>query len=510
MRDELQWIEGTDYAPVPPRCSTWLGPWRQLMSDSNYEGDATKPRAPDPATVPPSRRPTRTRPFFNRLLRSLTPPSSAPETAASERRAQHAIATCRALLSERGEVSGARLAAEALAAYRSLDGRALQVFFDLLVDEFSPDPDQVLRAADAYRNERSQGHLVRLQEAVQPPRQELFRRFNTAPGGTAVLVDLRRQLLPTLNDHPQRAGIDADLTHLFRSWFSRGFLVLQRIDWRTSAFLLERLIQYEAVHQIQGWRDLRRRLEADRRCFAFFHPALPDEPLIFIEVALTTEMSAQVQPLIDADSPVADPAQARAAIFYSITNCQEGLRGVWFGNFLIKQAVEDLKREFPRLRTFATLSPISGFCRWLATPAVDEPLSSELESLLVRLTSRDPLADLAISPRVQVEVTRLCARYLLHAKKGHVPLDPIARFHLANGARLERLNWMGDTSPAGIRRSLGLMVNYVYRLADVERNHEAYAKHYEIVASHELEKLARKIPRVSAEPFFKRRATSSK
>ena len=217
---------------------------------------------------------------------------------------------------------------------------------------------------------------------MEPPRQELFRRANMAPGGTAVLLDMRRELLKTLADHPARAGIDADLIHLFRSWFNRGFLVLQRIDWHTPAVILERLIQYEAVHEIQGWRDLRRRLEGDRRCYAFFHPVLPDEPLVFIEVALTRGMSAAVQPLLDPDSPIGDVSKANCAIFYSITNCQEGLKGVSFGNFLIKQVVDDLGREFPRLTTFATLSPIPGFCQWLRQKEHAASRSRELDAVL--------------------------------------------------------------------------------------------------------------------------------
>jgi malonyl-CoA decarboxylase len=386
-------------------------------------------------------------------------------------------------MSERGEVSTARLAADVLSAYQALDSDAAERFFDLLVDEFSPDPVKVQRAAEAYAADASEPNLLRLQAAVDPPRQELFRRCNAAPGGTGVLVGMRRQLLRTLDEHPDRAGADADLLHLFRSWFGRGFLVMQRIDWRTSALVLERLIQYEAVHQIQGWRDLRRRLEADRRCYAFFHPALPEEPLIFIEVALTRGMSARVQPLLDADAPVLDPRRADCAMLYSITNCQEGLRGVSFGSFLIKQAVEDLGREFPRLRTFATLSPISGFRRWLTSPAALGRRSPELDEWLAQLASRDSLDGIVVSPERQAEITRLCGFYLLHAKSGKMPLDPVERFHLANGARLERLNWMGDTSETGIRRSLGLMVNYLYRLADVERHHEAYAKDYTIIAS---------------------------
>lgn len=401
---------------------------------------------------------------------------------------------CHALLSERGEVSGARLATEVLTAYRSLEGPVLNVFFDQLVDEFSPDPEEVGRAADAYRKDPSQANLIRLHDAVDPPRQELFRRFNMAAGGTGVLVEMRRQLLRTLGTHPERTGIDADLVHLFRSWFNRGFLVLQRIDWRTSALVLERLIHYEAVHQIQGWRDLRRRLEADRRCYAFFHPALPDEPLIFIEVALTRGMSAKVQPLLDPDSAVLDPGAANCAIFYSITNCQEGLRGVSFGNFLIKQVAENLGTEFPRLRTFATLSPIPGFRKWLASATgspVDDGRFAELTALSVKVDGRDSITARTVSAQLREELRPLCAYYLLQAKHGKAPLDPVARFHLANGARLERLNWLGDTSETGMRCSFGLTANYVYRLADVERNHEAYARDYRIIASREFERLAR-------------------
>src|SRR6266705_878911 len=377
--------------------------------------------------------------FFRRLLGSMARrrPGSLPRAAA--RSARRAISLCHGLLSERGEVSGARLAREALVAYES-------------------------------------------------PRQELFRRLNMAAGGTGVLVEMRRRLLKELAQRPHYAGIDADLAHLLGSWFNRGFLVLQRIDWRTPAMVLEKLIQYEAVHAIQGWPDLRRRLQADRRCYAFFHPALPEEPIIFIEVALTRGMSARVQPLLNLDSPVADPASANCAIFYSITNCQEGLRGVSFGNLLIKQVAEDLGREFPRLRTFATLSPIPGFRKWLAATAEGRP---ELGGLLTRLEAPRWLEDRAIAKDMQRQLVRLCAYYLLHAKQGAEPLDPVARFHLGNGARLEKLNWLGDTSEIGMRRSAGLMVNYVYRLDDLERNHEAYARERRIIASRRFGVLAK-------------------
>jgi len=406
---------------------------------------------------------------------------------ATGRHAGRVIGLCHALLSERGEVSGARLARDTLSAYRALDEAGLGVFFDLLVEQFSPDPEEVERCAEAYRGEPTQANVIALQHAVEPPRQELFRRLNMAPGGTGVLVDMRGRLLRDLGDKPEWAGIEADLAHLLASWFNRGFLVLQRIDWRTSALVLEKLIQYESVHEIQGWNDLHRRLGADRRCYAFFHPALPDEPLIFIEIALTRGMSASVQPLLAPDSPIVDPETADCAIFYSITSCQTGLRGVSFGNLLIKQVAEDLGREFPRVKTFATLSPIPGFRSWLADAATEH---SALLPLVEQLDAPGWNRD-GTRAELQRELTRLGAYYLLHAKQGNEALDSVERFHLGNGARLERINWLGDTSSAGLVRSAGMMVNYVYRLGDVDRNHEAYAREHRIVAARRIEALAK-------------------
>ncbi len=409
----------------------------------------------------------------------------------ADRHTRKTVALCHALLSERGEASGAALAREALAAYRQLSGPALAAFFDVLAQEFSPNPQAVERAAEAYRQEASQANLIRLQHVVESPRQELFRRINLAAGGTAALVEMRRRLLHGLREQPHWAGIDADLAHLLSSWFNRGFLTLQRIDWRTPALVLEKLMQYEAVHEIQGWRDLRRRLESDRRCFAFFHPALPDEPIIFIEVALTKGLSDQVQPLLDPDSPVVDAAGADTAIFYSITNCQEGLRGISFGNFLIKQVAEDLGREFPRLKTFSTLSPIPGFRRWLADITAAHAEVPELAELATTLSEEGWFQRAGPGSKVRSELMRLCAYYLQQAKHGKEAADAVARFHLGNGARMERLNWLADSSRTGMARSAGLMVNYVYRLKDVERNHEAYAKEHVVVASPGLSLLAR-------------------
>jgi malonyl-CoA decarboxylase len=335
--------------------------------------------------------------------------------------------------------------------------------------------------------------MLHLQAMVEPPRQELFRRLNLAPEGIAALVSMRGELLSTLGGRPERRVIDVDLMHLFRSWFNGGFLLLQRIDWRTSASVLERLIQYEAVHQIDGWRDLRRRLEADRRCYAFFHPALPDDPLIFIEVALTRDMSATIQPLLSADSPVLPAASAKCAVFYSITNCQKGLRGVSFGHLLIKQVIEDLKRDFPRIRTFATLSPIPGFRKWVETTADSATglLSSETLAYVTSLGSVSSAAAAKMSRERRDELTRACAYYLVHAKHGSTPIDPVARFHLANGARLERLNCLADTSENGMTGAFGFMANYVYRLPELDRNHEIFANDHRVLSSQRIERLAR-------------------
>jgi malonyl-CoA decarboxylase len=285
---------------------------------------------------------------------------------------QHLFALCDALLDESGEYASTALAREALEAYKGLDESGREQFFDVLARDYSPSPETVAQRAGAYQADPSPDQLALLLEAVEPPRQELFRRLNMAPGGTAALVEMRKELLKRLKLKPQWRVIDADLLHLLRSWFNRGFLRLERIDWRTPAIVLEKLIEYEAVHAIQGWRDLRRRLEADRRCFAFFHAQLPDEPIIFIEVALTRSLSAHIQPLLDISSPVSS-VNCDCAMFYSITNCQEGLRGISFGNLLIKQVAEELKREFPHLRRFATLSPLSGFRRWLEQKRVERP-----------------------------------------------------------------------------------------------------------------------------------------
>jgi malonyl-CoA decarboxylase len=432
--------------------------------------------------------------FFRRLVRSVVP---ANERGRIDRQVKRVVQLCHGLLSERGEVSGAALARDALAAYQALADGALPAFFDRLVTEFSPNPITLEQAYEAYRAQPTQDNLISLQRAVEPPRQELFRRLNTAPGGTAVLVNMRRRLLGTLRARPEWRGIEADLLHLLVSWFNRGFLELQRIDWQTPAIVLEKLIQYEAVHEITGWKDLRRRLEDDRRCFAFFHPALPHEPLIFIEVALCRGMSSSVQPLLAPDAPAIYPENADAEVFYSITNCQEGLRGVSFGNLLIKQVAQRLGQEFPRIKTFATLSPVPGFRAWLAAAAprlAGTPQGEFMAEALKRLEDADWHKQPKTAEALRKILMPLCAHYLVNGGGEANNFDPVARFHLGNGARLERLNWMADTSRRGMQQSAGMMVNYLYRLDQVEENHEAFVRDHRVVASTEIRKLVREYP----------------
>ena len=422
----------------------------------------------------------------------------APDTLAELDRASLAIGRCQALLSRRGELSGSALAAEALAAYRSLAPPEIGAFFDRLVSGCSPDPGDIRRSADAYSAEPSPTNLMQLRRATDSPRLELFRRLNQAPGGIDALIEMRARLLRGLGDHPAWVVMETELDQLLRSWFNHGFLVCRRIDGRTPEAVLKKLVQYEAVHRIRDRRDLQRRLEADRRCYALFHPSLPEDPLIFTELALTRGMSAKVQPLLDPDTPVLDAATCTSAIFYSISNCQEGLRGFSFGNLLIRKVVDELRVELPRLKEFATLSPIPGFRSWLAGVAdcrEGDWGNTELTGLLCRLDAPNWYEDGARSAELERELVRLCAYYLLRAKHGKEPADSVARFHLANGARIERINWLGDTSSAGMRRSAGMTVNYVYRLADLERNHEAYCKRGQARAAPRVESLCRSVRR---------------
>jgi malonyl-CoA decarboxylase len=393
---------------------------------------------------------------------------------------------CDDLLSTRGEASGIAVARDVARSYDTLDEADRLALFRILNDEFAADANAINAAAEAYRLGGDLDTFLALARSVEPPRQEFFRRLNMAPGGTRTIVSMRAHLLGLLRDHPELKAVDADLRHLLGSWFNRGFLTLERIDWHTPADILERLIQYEAVHRMDGWDDLRRRLDRDRRCFAFFHPALPGEPLIFVEVALVNGLATSVQPLLDRSGEPDDPAAADTAIFYSISNCQDGLAGISFGNFLIKQVVHELARELPRLKVFSTLSPIPGLRRWLAEQA---DLTEPEREAVGRLDNPDWHLNEALALAVRPVLMRLCARYLVDAKRGDRPADPVARFHLGNGARLEQINWMGDSSANGIAQSAGMLCNYLYDLKTIERNHEAYADSGRVAASSQVRKL---------------------
>jgi malonyl-CoA decarboxylase len=398
---------------------------------------------------------------------------------------------CRQLLTAQGETNSLAIAARALSRYQELSATARQQFFDVLASDFDPDPGDVLLLAEKYAVSRSPENLIRLARAAEPPRQELLRRLNQAPGGTQSIVKMREFVLDRLRADPSLMAVDADLEHLLSSWFNPGFLTLTRVDWNSPAALLERLIQHEAVHQIDGWGDLRRRLQPDRRCFAFMHPVLAGEPLIFVEVALLKDVPVAIAPLLDQSVPEALALpKFRVAAFYSISNCQPGLRGINLGNFLIKRVAEQLQSEFPSLKTFCTLSPVPGFAGWLdrTTTIALTSLSAEkrrrINQTLAALRQRHQpdLASLAAAlaaepalPEDEAALRSLCACYLLHSTREPAGEgDPVARFHLQNGARLERVNAQADLSPKGIRQSYGLMVNYLYDLDEIETNHEAF------------------------------------
>lgn len=399
-------------------------------------------------------------------------------------------ALARALISGRGEASGVAIARELLDRYAQLGADDHARFFRFLATELRADQERVAAAAQGFLEDPSDAGLARLQKALDSPRLEFFRRLNLAPGATAEIVAMRRDLLKLPLDDPALAAVDADLRRLFYSWFNRGFLVLRRIDWHTPAAILEKIIRYEAVHEIQGWDDLRRRLDpADRRCFAFFHPSLVDEPLVFVEVALMREVPAAIGEVLQEPHANVVGKPPTTAVFYSISNCQEGLRGISFGNFLLKQVVEELAREQPALKTFVTLSPVPRFVRWLEREAADaasEVAPAAKAALLATQRANWPerAQEGAEDGDLQASLMALAAQYFLNAKGDDgKPVDPVARFHLGNGARLERINWMADPSPKGLREAYGLMVNYRYDLKEIEKNHEAYANDGSVDAS---------------------------
>ena len=409
------------------------------------------------------------------------------------------VERCEALLSGRGEASGTAAASELLARYEALDAEGRKTFFHALLDRFGPDRGRLDALAQAWLAKPTDILAAELHFASEPRRQELLRRLNRAPGGTSALVAMRADLLKAMKTDKALAPVDRDFSHLLASWFNRGFLVLRSIDWSTPAIVLEKIIRYEAVHAIRDFPSLRLRIDPpDRRCYGFFHPALPEEPLIFVEVALTDAIPAAIGPLLDSDRVPVAPERSKVAVFYSISNCQKGLAGISFGNFLIKQVVEELRREFSRIETFVTLSPVPGFMHWLRDADLSSMSVADRQAL-ARLEASDWRDEPGLVERLRKLLEPLAAGYFLLAKRSDGrPVDSVASFHLGNGARLERINWLGDVSEKGLHDSAGLMVNYLYDLDEIEKNHEAFVNSAEIAASPAVRKLVKPEPRVRA------------
>jgi malonyl-CoA decarboxylase len=438
--------------------------------------------------------------FFGELLQTISERGRAllarDRRGEASARSESLVELCEDLLSGRGEASGVALAREILGRYATLTIGPRIAFFEALAQRFSADPARMEQAIATWRATPTDATAAEVHTASEPRRQELFRRLNLAPGGTAALVRMREQLMDSLDHREDLRAVDDDFIHLFSSWFNRGFLVLRRIDWSAPAIVLEKIIRYEAVHEIHDWDDLRRRIDPpDRRCFAFFHPALVDEPLIFVEVALTRDIPAAIAPILGKDREVVETDKARAATFYSISNCQRGLAGVSFGNFLIKQVVEEVSREMPRLSTFVTLSPVTNFADWLKQELAEEKsvaLNEADKAVLAVLDRPAWWTNEETATQVQDTVMRAAAWYFLRARNQRgLPVDAVARFHLGNGARLERINWLADTSDRAMAQAYGLMVNYQYDLDDIEKNHEAYAEGRTVVASGSVQRLLR-------------------
>lgn len=426
---------------------------------------------------------------------------------------EHVRKQLRACLDGRGGEVAARVrAAELGRTYLGLNAEGRRRFLRLLADEFDVDHAAVAKGAGAFLEASSHRDKEAAEEALraalEAPRRRLLTQFNALPEGVKFLVDMRAELMGLARSDRALAGLERDLRSLLRSWFDIGFLELKRITWDSSAALLEKLTAYEAVHEIRSWHDLKHRLEADRRCFGFFHPRMPEEPLIFVEVALVKGISSSIQALLDESAPVSDPREADTAIFYSISNCQRGLSGISLGDFLIKRVADDLAAELPHLKTFSTLSPVPGFRAWLDARLAKEEaellLPEEREAIaaladgkgeggLASLLAEDGWhEEVRIAAAARAPLMRLCAGYLLSEKNGQGrALDLVEHFHLTNGARVERLNWLGDLSPKGLHQSAGIMVNYLYRLGEVEANHEAYTGEGRVATSSAVRTLAR-------------------
>lgn len=407
-----------------------------------------------------------------------------------------------------GEISSRIRSVELGKIYLDLSAEGRIKFMRILSQEFDVNRENIKKAIGALKDAKSESQQLKaemeLARVLVPPRVKLLRQFNTLPNGFKFLIDFRAELLPIRKSDPFLKKLDADLKNILSSWFDIGLLDLKEITWQSPAALLEKLIEYEAVHEIRSWADLKNRLDSDRHCFAFFHNKIPDEPLIFVEVALVNEMSSSIQKVLDEEAQTMKPEDADTAIFYSISNAQRGLAGIYLGDFLIKRVVNELSKKWRGLKHFATLSPVPNFRKWLDPFLLkgDDSILLPQEISAVQSVSVSPEAsrgllellnsdwtqnDLVVSTLKPI-LMRLCAYYLLNIKKGERVFDPVANFHLANGARIERLNWMGDLSEKGNRQSAAIMVNYYYKLSEIEKNHEQYITESRINASREVKK----------------------
>jgi malonyl-CoA decarboxylase len=438
--------------------------------------------------------------FFGEMLQTISERGRAllrgDRRGDASARSESLVELCEHLLTGRGEASGVALAREILGRYAELTTGPRIAFFEALAQRFGTDPARMEKAIATWRDKPSDTTAAEVHEASEPRRQELFRRLNLAPGGTRSLVRMREQLMDVLAHRDDLSAVDDDFVHLFTSWFNRGFLVLRHIDWSTPAIVLEKIIRYEAVHEIHDWEDLRRRIDPpDRRCYAFFHPALVDEPLIFVEVALTREIPGAIAPILATGREGVEPEKMRTAVFYSISNCQRGLAGVSFGNFLIKQVVEEVRRELPKLNAFVTLSPVVSFASWLKRERAAESSAALNEADKAALAALDTPGwwrDAQAAEQLKDPMMRAAAWYYLRARNPRgLPVDAVARFHLGNGARLERINWLADTSDKAMHQAHGFMVNYQYDLDDIEKNHEIFAEQRTVVAANTVQRLLR-------------------
>ena len=411
-----------------------------------------------------------------------------------------------------GEISSRSRAVELGQIYIKLSKKGQEKFMKILARDFAIDNEKVSGIIETFRGAKDEDSRtlaeLELSKALIPPRVRLLKQFSELPNGFKFLINFREDLLPLRKSDPYLRKLDADLINILSSWFDIGLLDLKDITWQSPASLLEKLIKYEAVHEIRSWADLKNRLDSDRQCFAFFHNKMPEEPLIFVEVALVNEMTESIRELLDEEAATMKPEEADTAVFYSISNAQKGLVGISLGNFLIKRVVKVLSNKLKGLKHFVTLSPIPRFRKWLDPLLLDgdESLLTPAEIKILKFEKEDKNASRSLFRHLNSDwynknglartlkpiLMRLCAHYLMEVKKGDKAFDPVANFHLANGARIERLNWFGDISPKGFEQSAGMMVNYYYDLSEIERNHEFYITESQINVSKDVRKWLKK------------------